>query len=293
MYNMNQEQFSVILRNIHDGVIITDKDLLVTYVNPSTVRISEWESSFPLQKKAPLVFTLLEAETLSNLLQNLPGGSEPCVFHDAIYKTGGATKIVDGSISRISENNGDTAGYVIILRDISEMIKLSANLDYQASHDPLTGFVNREGFAMMLDMLLDEVKQKGGEGSLIQINIDHFNKISKEIGDAGGHSILLQFAEILKPFIQHKKIPARLGSDIFALTLLDSNAENGALFAERINDAIKNTAFIYNDKKFSLTVSMGIVQINKKAPFAEALLSAADKACNTARQAGGNNIVSL
>ncbi|MDR1929548.1 MAG: GGDEF domain-containing protein [Treponema sp.] len=243
-------------------------------------------------RPAAQVFSLFDGKTLSNILKKklLPGRCFD--FKDAVFKAGGNNLIVDGSITALSAGGSaghqPGGGYVIITRDVSEKKKLHAYLDYQVSHDTLTGLPNREGFVVRLDDLLDTVKRSGGVHSLMQINIDNFKRVTDESGRAGANAVLIQFAEMLKSLAGMKDIPARLSSDIFALLYNSGGSGEAAALSERIHETVKNYKFAYDGKIYPLTVSIGIVPITKKAAFAEGLLAEAERICAAAKKIGGD-----
>jgi diguanylate cyclase (GGDEF)-like protein/PAS domain S-box-containing protein len=291
---MKQEQLlSAILTNIAEGIFALDTELCITYINPSAARMSGSPENVILGKSASQALTLLESKNLSSFLQNLPVPGSPCIFSDAILKINGNTFIVDGSITALNDAIGEIQGYVIITRDISDMKKLHATLDHQASHDKLTGLVNREGFVVELDSILDLIKRSGGSHILIQININGFKKITGNWGVMGGNAIIIQFAEVLKSVARGEDILARLTNDIFAMISLESSPEYAAALSRRIHEAVAHTVFSYNDQTFQLSASIGIVQITRKAAFAEALMLAVDSACISARCSGGDKTLSV
>jgi diguanylate cyclase (GGDEF)-like protein/PAS domain S-box-containing protein len=289
---MNQERlFSAILENVHDGIIALDKNLFISFVNPAAVKMSQWEKA-PLNQRAAQLFILLEPKSLSNLIgKKLPQDEKPFLFKDAIYKCGSNTLIVDGSIARIPEEDGhETQGYVIVIRDISDMKKLSATLDYQISHDALTGLANREGFNMQLEDVLDSVKRVEKNAALLRLDIDNYDAIKTETGEAGGNALLTWFTHILQSQVKHRDLSARLRGCAFTLVLFDCTLDEAEGAAQRIHHAAAE-GFIFEGRQFPVTVSAGLVEISEKATFAAALLSSADAACNAAKKAGGGQTV--
>jgi diguanylate cyclase (GGDEF)-like protein/PAS domain S-box-containing protein len=280
---MNNEQLlAAILQNIHDSIFALDSEFKIAYINPSAA--SMCASTELVGKSAVQVFTLLDPKSLGSILNKLTVAGQHLNFKDAIFRAGGNTLIVDGSITTLG--TADIEGYVIIARDVSEKKKLYASLDFQASHDTLTGLVNREGFVVRLDELLDTIKKSGDTRILMQINIDNFKRITNESGAAGGNAILIQFAELLKTLVRESDTPARVANDIF--TLIHMGGSEASALAGHIHKAVEKTEFTYTENTYHLTVSIGVVQITGKAAFAEALMSEVDKACASAKKAGGN-----
>jgi diguanylate cyclase (GGDEF)-like protein/PAS domain S-box-containing protein len=288
-----QEQlFYAILENVHDGIIAFDGELLVNYINPAAEEMCESAEKNILGKNIAQALSLLEPKSLSNLfLRGLPLAKESTFFRDAILKTPGATLIVDGSISAFSGGPDGVQGYVLVMRDISQMKKLSATIDYQASHDALTGLLNREGLVVKIDDIIDSVKRSGGEYALIQIDIDDFKKISSATGSAASSGILIQFSELLKTMIKRRDIFARIETDVFDIILIDCDVKEAAEVAERVHRVVNGRTFTSEGKEFSFTITVAVVPINEKSPFAEGILAAADAACGEAKKAGGNKTI--
>jgi two-component system CheB/CheR fusion protein len=242
---------------------------------------------------------LFVAKNLSNLLQkNLPSLKDPFYFKEAILKNSANTLIVDGSITAFpdptlpeAEGAPVNPGYVLVMRDISQVKRLSAVIGYQASHDSLTGLLNREGLALHLDDILDRIKRDGGEHVLFQIDIDRFKRKTSEMGTACRNAIILKFAERLETLIRHRDLIARIGSDIFALVLMNHDSKTAADTARMIHQLINSTSFSFEEQDFNLTISIGMIRIDGKIAFAEGLLNSVDVACNAAKKEDGNKTV--
>jgi diguanylate cyclase (GGDEF)-like protein/PAS domain S-box-containing protein len=288
---MKTQLLTAILKYIKEGVFFLGADLRIVYVNPSAVRMCGSTEKTILGKPALQTIVLLDPKSLDNYLRIMPSLDNPYHFKDSILKVGGNTLIVDGSITALKNHHDGILGYVIITRDVGELKKLRATLDYQASHDKLTGFINREGFAVQLDSIVDLVKLGGGSEeisggyTLMQINIDGFRRVTGAAGVNGGNAILIQFASTIKSVIQENSIPARLTNDIFAVICMKNDSE---AVAHRLHEAVRHTVFSYAGKTFPLTASIGMLQITEKAAFAESLLFTVDVACNSARCTGGD-----
>jgi diguanylate cyclase (GGDEF)-like protein/PAS domain S-box-containing protein len=284
--------FYAILENVHDGIIAFDAGLLVNYINPAAEEMCGSAEMNILGKNISQTLTLLEPKSLSNLLlRGLPRAKESTFFRDAILKTPGATLIVDGSISALDEGPAGPQGYVLVMRDISQVKKLSATIDYQASHDTLTGLLNREGLVVRIDEILDSVKRSGGEYALIQLDIDDFKKISSATGSAASNSILVQFSELLKTMIKRRDVFARTETDVFDIILMDCDVAAAAEVAERVHRIVNGRTFVCEGKEYSFTISAAVIPINEHSPFAEGILAAADAACGEAIKSGGNKTI--
>ena len=129
----------------------------------------------------------------------------------------GQTLLVDGSITRIHEKENEADGFLITLRDITEIKRMSETIDYQASHDNLTGLSNREEFSFMLNELLASLRTSDARHALLVIDIDRFKAINDTCGSMAGDELLRQIASHVQANISRKDISARIGGDEFAI----------------------------------------------------------------------------
>ena len=166
----------------------------------------------------------------------------------------------------------------------------TARLAYQASHDALTGLVNRREFEQRLERAVASSLSYGRSHALCYMDLDQFKVINDTCGHAAGDELLRQLALILKNPLRHRDTLARLGGDEFALLLENCSLEDALHVADTFRATVAGFRFKWGEKIFSVGMSQGLVMVTPEGGAAANLLSAADAACYVAKDKGRNQI---
>ncbi|MCA1925599.1 MAG: EAL domain-containing protein [Thiobacillus sp.] len=166
----------------------------------------------------------------------------------------------------------------------------TARLVYQASHDALTGLINRREFEQRLERLLQSAVQMGREHALCYMDLDQFKVINDSCGHAAGDELLRQLALLLKSNLRERDTLARLGGDEFALLLENCSLDDAVQVADLFRAEVQRFRFKWGDRIFAIGISVGMVAITRDSGTAANLLSAADAACYVAKDRGRNQI---
>lgn len=166
----------------------------------------------------------------------------------------------------------------------------TARLVYQASHDALTGLINRREFEQRLERTLLSALQQGREHALCYMDLDQFKVINDSCGHAAGDELLRQLALLLKGNLRERDTLARLGGDEFALLLENCSVQDALEVADTFRAEVQRFRFKWGDRIFAVGMSVGMVAINRDSGTAASLLSAADAACYVAKDRGRNQI---
>lgn len=177
----------------------------------------------------------------------------------------------------------------IVAEDISETQRLSEKLSYQATHDPLTGLNNRIEFERRLKNAL-ETRSHNAEHALCYMDLDNFKIINDTSGHLAGDELLRQLSIVLKQKLRQSDVLARLGGDEFGILMENCSLKFARRTIEGIRQTIEEFRFVWQDKKFTIGSSMGLVPISESFSKVEDILSAADAACYTAKDTGRNRI---
>ena len=164
-----------------------------------------------------------------------------------------------------------------------------ARLSWQASHDALTGLVNRREFEARLGNALDRLSRQPGEHSLMFLDLDQFKVVNDTCGHAAGDQLLKQTAALLQDNLGTCGLLARLGGDEFGALLPDCDANAAIEMAERLRLAVQELRFVWNGCAFNISVSIGLVHVAESDAM-EATLRAADMACYMAKEKGRNRV---
>lgn len=166
----------------------------------------------------------------------------------------------------------------------------TAQLTYQASHDALTGLVNRRGFEHRLAHAISAAHLHDRFHALCYMDLDQFKIINDTCGHAAGDELLCRIALQLKNALRERDTLARLGGDEFALLLENCDLQDALHIAEACRNLVQHYRFKWEDRLFTIGVSIGLVMINGDSGTLSSVLSAADAACYVAKERGRNQI---
>jgi diguanylate cyclase (GGDEF)-like protein len=166
----------------------------------------------------------------------------------------------------------------------------TARLVYQASHDALTGLINRREFEQRLERTRLSALQQDREHALCYMDLDQFKVINDSCGHAAGDELLRQLALLLKGNLRERDTLARLGGDEFALLLENCTLHDALEVADTFRAEVQRFRFKWGDRIFAVGMSVGMVAINRDSGTSAGLMSAADAACYVAKDRGRNQI---
>jgi diguanylate cyclase (GGDEF)-like protein/PAS domain S-box-containing protein len=179
---------------------------------------------------------------------------------------------------------------LIVCEDITEARALSEQLTYQASHDALTGLINRQAFEQRLTRVLETTRAKHTEDALCYLDLDQFKVINDTCGHVAGDELLRQLGTVLKAEVRKRDTLARLGGDEFGVLMEGCSIAQARRVADALRQAIENFRFLWEHQRFSIGVSIGLVPISSACENVTQVLRAADTACYAAKDEGRNRI---
>lgn len=177
-----------------------------------------------------------------------------------------------------------------IIEDVSQNHALAREIEHHASHDPLTGLINRREIERLLERALLQVRSDGGTHSLCYINLDHFKLVNDSFGHAAGDQMLRSFADYLVAAVRDGDWVGRLGADEFAVFLAHAGQDEAKRVLQRVIRNLGQATFPISEGSPQLSCSIGVVEVSADAPDVNWLMSAADSACYAAKQAGRNRV---
>ena len=293
-----KESAQITLRSIGDGVITTDAQYNVEYINPVAEELTGWKVDDASGRPIDEIFRGFHEETcepLENPLavsirRNRPIKSPRPTL---LIRRDGNELYIENTASPIRDGKGDVTGGVLVFHDVSESRELNRQLSFHASHDSLTGLVNRSEFEHRLDRALKSARARETSYALCYLDLDQFKIVNDSCGHGAGDSLLHQLGNLLKSKIRWRDTLARLGGDEFGVLLESCSLEEAMQTAEVLRIAVSEFKFIWEDRSFRLSVSIGVVPISADNEDVAAMLSAADSACAAAKEAGRNRIHSF
>ena len=163
-------------------------------------------------------------------------------------------------------------------------------LEYMDYHDSLTDLVNRREFERRVAQALDDIHHNGGHHILLYLDLDQFKIINDTCGHIAGDHLLKQIAALLSDHIRTDDTLARLGGDEFGVLLRGCDPVHARKIADKLCEEVREYRFVWHDKPFSVSLSIGMVLIDKSYNKTSELLSHADLACYAAKDRGRNNV---
>jgi diguanylate cyclase (GGDEF)-like protein/PAS domain S-box-containing protein len=289
------ELLRVTLRSIGDGVITTDAGGLVRWLNPVAERLTGWSSAEAAGLPLRDVFHILNEETREPVPSPVDmvladGRVVGLANHTLLISRDGAEYGIEDSAAPIRDDTGLVLGVVLVFHDVSEQRRLSGEMSFRASHDALTGLVNRPEFETRLRWLLHMAHSDRSDNAVLFIDLDEFKIINDTCGHAAGDQVLRQVARLLNEVVRGSDTVARLGGDEFAIILDHCSVGQAQLLAQRICDRMEDYRFLHLDRRFRIGASIGLVPVDHSWTTTEAIMQAADSSCYSAKEAGRNRV---
>ncbi|MQM36695.1 hypothetical protein KBTX_00684 [wastewater metagenome] len=186
---------------------------------------------------------------------------------------------------------GDRPGRVlVVMRDLSSLRAIEAELRHQSTHDPLTGLPNRTAFETALEQAVLDCRTGSEQHALCYLDVDQFRVINDTAGHSAGDALLRQVAQLLHERVHHGDVLARFGGDEFTLLLRDCDLSRALEIADGHRSAIEAMHFVSDGRSFQITASIGVVPVDAYAGDAAMVLGAADAACHLAKDGGRNRV---
>ncbi|GEM_PF-6900349 len=186
--------------------------------------------------------------------------------------------------------NGKVNGCVVTFLDITNRRQRENELSYQASHDSLTGLLNRLEFEKRLAESLKFKNIKNSQHAMFFLDLDQFKVINDTCGHAAGDELLRQISDVLNSSIRHNDTLARIGGDEFAILMQSCTLEQANRVAGIILDAVNKFQFAWEGNTFRIQISIGLIPIKAESQSISELFIQADAACYLAKDAGRNRI---
>lgn len=290
-----KERAEVTLRSIADAVITTDSAGRVTYMNPVAEQLTGWRNEQAFGNPINGIVSFIHEEN-HNHLQNpvekciAENMTETLVTHAAMVCRNGDEVSAEATAAPMHNNTGVVMGAVIVIQDVSHARRLSHQLSYQASHDALTGLLNRRKFEERLEQALQKCWDEDRQHAICYIDLDEFKIVNDTCGHMAGDELLRQLSSVLQESIREGDTLARLGGDEFGVLLENCSLEQAKKVANKLLSAVSQFRFLWQDKTFNVGASIGLASITSDSEDLASLLSAADLACYAAKEAGRSRI---
>ncbi|MBI5040969.1 MAG: EAL domain-containing protein [Gammaproteobacteria bacterium] len=294
--NAEKERALVTLASIADGVIATDAEGRVDYINPVAETLTGWKAMAALGRPLAEIFHVIDEDTRqladdpvrvclrTRRPYRLPG-------HPILLAVGDAAEYsVEVHVAPIFDEAAQVTGTALVVHDVTELRGLAREMSYQASHDLLTGLVNRREFEMRAENAVQTARREGIVHALCYLDLDQFKVVNDTCGHIAGDELIKQIGTLLRGRLRESDTLARLGGDEFGVLLEGCPLDKAQEIADELRTLIHRQRFEWEEHRFEIGVSIGVVAITPECGGLAEVLTYADSACYVAKDQGRNRV---
>jgi diguanylate cyclase (GGDEF)-like protein/PAS domain S-box-containing protein len=290
-----RELLEVTLQSIGDAVLTTDARGRVSWLNPVAQRLTGWSALEAMGQPSAEVFQAWRedgSQPLPDPVRRSLDSGEPAQLPPGAMLMGrdGRMCAVDDSVAPIRDASGRVLGAVLVFRDVTQQRRQFDEIRWRASHDGLTGLVNRTEFGQRLARSFERARRDGSQHAILAFDLDRFKLINDHCGHAAGDEVLREVARRLEAGVRARDTVARLGGDEFAALLENCSLDEALHVAQKLCDALDQYRHVEGEQSFRIGVSIGVAPLDGRWPDAEAALREADACCMIAKEQGRNRV---
>ena len=292
----SKRQAQYTLESIAEGVITTDNDGLIDYMNQAAETLIGTNRDDATGHRIGELFTLVDDADRRPLgdpvERSLAMRRRVNMGRRALMVTtdGEHEHSVEITASPIRGPGSSISGAVVVFHDVGEIRGLTRKMSYQATHDPLTGLINRREFERRLDEAMDDAHAEEAVHMLFYMDLDRFKAVNDSCGHLAGDNMLREVANLIKEQVRDSDFVGRLGGDEFGALLVGCPIDKARQIATDICNAVADYRFVWKDKIFNIGISIGLVEISHISGTLKDVMSAADSACYVAKQQGRGKV---
>lgn len=291
-----KRQAQYTLESISEGVITTDNEGRIDYMNRAAEVMTGYDREAAAGQQVSDVFSLIDeadrrplgdpVERCLAMRRRVNMGRRALlVSHD-----GEQEHSIEITASPIKGPGNTITGTVVVFHDVSELRGLTRQMSYQATHDPLTGLVNRREFERRLQEAMDQAHSEEVSHILCYMDLDRFKAVNDSCGHLAGDNMLREVATLIRNQVRDSDFVGRIGGDEFGTLLIGCPIDKATQIAGDICNAVADYRFVWQDKIFNIGISVGLVEINQTSGSLQDIMSAADSACYVAKQRGRGQV---
>jgi len=290
-----KELAQVTLQSIGEGVITTDAHGYIQLINPMAEEILTWEAEEAFGFPVTEVFKIVHEKSKDPLPNPIEAALLGETFVDNTHESvlmvrNGKELAINCTAAPIRASDGKIVGAVLVFRDVTHSRNMSRQLSWQASHDPLTGLINRREFESRLESAVINSQVDNLEHTLCYLDLDRFKIVNDTSGHAAGDELLRQISTLLSSHLRKSDVLGRLGGDEFPAILYNCSVNEALRVANAMRESINIFEFVWEQHTFMIGVSIGLVAINANTANLQSVLSEADAACYKAKKYGRDRV---
>ncbi|WP_050416291.1 CHASE domain-containing protein [Azoarcus sp. CIB] len=283
----SEAKYSALVNLAHDGIAATDADFRLTFVNPGFVALVGREESRLLGQSLDELWADGGGERREVILARL-GEGESKRYEVRLTRGDGRQLTVLASLAPLNDGWGQMKGVIALLSDITERKEAERRIAHMATHDILTGAVNRLMFGELLGYALVQARRSGHRFALLFIDLDHFKQVNDELGHHVGDLLLCEAVRRMQGSIRSSDALGRRGGDEFVVLLPEIGADKDAeIVAEKIRSALEKP-FVLEGREVRISSSIGIALYPEDGNDDHELMCRADEAMYRAKLGGRN-----
>lgn len=224
-----------------------------------------------------------------------------------LYSQTGQEYVIDESLNPIRDRQGEVRGAVLVFRDVTQPRQLERHLSWLATHDGLTGLLNRREFEQRLESLLyptlthlaqtqtqtqaqTQAQAQTVEHTLGFIDLDRFKVVNDNCGHLAGDRLLSQIAHLLQDQVRRGDLVARLGGDEFAILWFHCPLTQAVSLAQTLCQQIQAVRFVHGAQVYTVGASIGLAPVDPALGDMTDLMAIADAACYAAKRQGRGRV---
>ncbi len=291
-----KERALVTLESIGDSVVTTDADGLINYINPVCEHLTGWRKQDAVGRYLADIMRLVDRSTNQVLTDPVTA----CLVSEKRITINGEITLqgtrsereysIESMITPLRDREGRMIGTVLVFHDVTLLRAMAEQMSHQATHDALTGLVNRQEFERRLISLIDSGKESSQQHAMCYLDLDEFKVVNDTSGHAAGDKLLKEITARLQDCIRDTDTLARLGGDEFGALLIGCPLGKAEEIANQMRETVRSYRLSWEDRIYAVGVSIGLVPVNAESGNVTDILRAADSACYVAKDHGRNRV---
>lgn len=286
------------LQSLAEAIVATDLEGHLVFMNPAAEKLLGVLRTQALGRRLEELVGLVDQADHKLLTDPVreaiggAGGNPHTLTRRAVLlgKSTGEERAIELAASPLRDDSGAVTGAVVLLHDVTELRGLHRQMSYQATHDALTGLVNRREFERRLEEAADMARRGETAHMLCYLDLDRFKIVNDTSGHLAGDAMLREVAELLRDAVRDSDTVARLGGDEFGMLLAACPLEKARQIADDVCRSVAAYRFVWQDRVYNIGVSIGLIEVGRDAGSVEQLLAAADSACYVAKKEGAGRV---
>ncbi|WP_265733893.1 diguanylate cyclase [Marinobacter sp. X15-166B] len=283
-----QQRAESILGVLQEGVVLTDRAGVIRYANRAVCAYLNVELQFGQTRLADVVAITSDDQpwSLEDFLDR-----DRVDSLDVVIGTGDGRQLESELTMLRLPSEGDYERLVFVLRDDRDRRRNEQRLTWEASHDSLTGLLNRRAFWAVLGQQLAECGQSAAPTVLMMVDLDGFKPVNDRGGHLLGDELLRRLAAVLTGSVRQTDAVARLGGDEFAVVLPACGLERAQQLAEQVRADVAALRVEQDGERYGVTCSIGLTELSGDDSGPKATIARADEGLYAAKARGRNCVV--